>query len=74
MKEKELRAVCTLIWQTWPWNNSFEEAFLDFKKNIPFNAKNDTDRQGSLFLMENRLFLMQAFSHEKYSPSRGAFL
>lgn len=44
MKEEELRAVCTLIWQTWPWHHSFEEAFLDFKKNIPANAINGTDR------------------------------
>ena len=45
MRDQDLKAVFTLLWHTWPWDNSsFEEAYANFKRNIPVNASNGSDR------------------------------
>ena len=43
MSDQELRAVFTLLWQTWAWHDSFEKAFVDFKKKIPEYVRLGTD-------------------------------
>lgn len=43
LNEHELKAVFVLLWQTWPRQNSFEEAFINFKTNIREHARNRTE-------------------------------
>jgi GNAT superfamily N-acetyltransferase len=43
MSDQELRAVFTLLWETWGWHGSFEEAFVNFKKNISEYVRLGTD-------------------------------
>jgi predicted GNAT family acetyltransferase len=44
MTDRELRAVCTLLWKTWSWKDSFTESLVGFKSNIQEHAKNRADR------------------------------
>ena len=43
--ERELRAVCKLVWQTWTWKDSLEEAFAEFKSNTLESARKGEGRQ-----------------------------
>ena len=43
MSDGDLKAVYTLLRQVWPGRNSFDEAFENFKKNIPVYARHGSD-------------------------------